>query len=73
MRGSSALTRSRKAIKLGGSSVSDYVDADGVRGFFQLRHKVYQRAGEPCRDCGTPIKKITVGGRSTHFCPTCQK
>jgi len=63
----------KQAIKLGGSSVSDYVDADGVRGFFQLRHKVYQRTGEPCRDCGTPIKKITLAGRSTHFCPTCQK
>lgn len=63
----------KQAIKLGGSSVSDYVDADGVRGFFQLRHKVYQRTDEPCRDCGTTIKKITLAGRSTHFCPTCQK
>ena len=63
----------RHAIKLGGSSVSDYVDADGVRGFFQLRHKVYQRTGEPCRDCGTPIRRITLAGRGTHFCPTCQK
>jgi formamidopyrimidine-DNA glycosylase len=60
------------AIKLGGSSVSDYVDADGVRGFFQLEHKVYLRTGEPCLVCGSPIKKITVGGRSTHFCATCQ-
>jgi len=63
----------KQAIKLGGSSVSDYVDADGVRGFFQLRHKVYQRTGEPCRDCGTPIRRITLAGRGTHFCPTCQK
>ena len=63
----------KQAIKLGGSSVSDYVDADGVRGFFQLRHKVYQRAGQPCRDCGTPIKRITLAGRGTHFCPACQK
>ena len=63
----------RHAIKLGGSSVSDYVDADGVRGFFQLQHKVYQRTGQPCLVCKTPIQKITVGGRSTHFCPTCQK
>jgi formamidopyrimidine-DNA glycosylase len=63
----------RHAIKLGGSSVSDYVDADGVRGFFQLRHKVYQRTGEPCLVCATPIKKITIAGRSTHFCPNCQK
>ena len=63
----------KQAIKLGGSSVSDYVDADGVRGFFQLRHKVYQRGGEPCRDCNTPITRITLAGRGTHFCPTCQK
>jgi formamidopyrimidine-DNA glycosylase len=61
------------AIKLGGSSVSDYVDADGVAGFFQLHHHVYSRTGEPCRICTTPIKRIIVGGRSTHFCPTCQK
>ena len=63
----------RHAIRLGGSSVSDYVDADGVRGFFQLQHKVYQRTGEPCLVCKTPIQKITLGGRSTHFCPTCQR
>jgi formamidopyrimidine-DNA glycosylase len=63
----------RHAIKLGGSSVSDYVDADGVRGFFQLRHKVYQRTGQPCLVCGTPIQRITLAGRSTHFCPNCQK
>jgi formamidopyrimidine-DNA glycosylase len=61
------------AIELGGSSVSDYVDADGVRGFFQLEHRVYMRTGEPCLICGTPIKKIVIGGRSTHFCPVCQR
>ncbi len=63
----------KKAIKLGGSSVSDYVDADGVRGFFQLEHKVYGRAGEDCRDCGAGLKKIVVGGRTTVYCPKCQK
>jgi formamidopyrimidine-DNA glycosylase len=63
----------KQAIKLGGSSVSDYVDPDGVRGFFQLRHKVYQRTGEPCRACGTQIKRIELAGRGTHFCPKCQK
>jgi formamidopyrimidine-DNA glycosylase len=61
------------AIKLGGSSVSDYVDADGVRGFFQLQHKVYGRAGENCRDCGSALKKLIVGGRTTVYCPTCQR
>jgi formamidopyrimidine-DNA glycosylase len=60
------------AIRLGGSSVSDYVDADGVRGFFQLEHCVYQRTGLPCRQCETPIKRILVAGRGTHYCPTCQ-
>jgi formamidopyrimidine-DNA glycosylase len=60
------------AIKLGGSSVSDYVDADGIRGFFQLEHKVYGRAGELCKDCGTALKKIVVGGRTTIYCPHCQ-
>jgi formamidopyrimidine-DNA glycosylase len=60
------------AIQLGGSSVSDYVDADGVRGFFQLEHRVYMRTGQPCLVCATPIRKIVIGGRSTHFCPTCQ-
>lgn len=63
----------RRAIDRGGSSVSDYVDADGVRGFFQLEHKVYGRAGELCRDCKTPLKKLIVGGRTTVYCPTCQK
>src|SRR4051812_29132920 len=61
------------AIRLGGSSVSDYVDAEGVRGFFQLEHCVYQRTGEPCRKCRTPIRRIVIGGRSTHYCPACQK
>jgi formamidopyrimidine-DNA glycosylase len=61
------------AIQLGGSSVSDYVDADGVRGFFQLEHKVYGRAGEACSDCGAGLKKIVVGGRTTVYCPACQR
>jgi formamidopyrimidine-DNA glycosylase len=63
----------KHAIKLGGSSVSDYVDAEGVAGFFQLHHRVYSRTGQPCRTCSTPIERIVVGGRSTHFCPSCQK
>jgi len=62
-----------KAIKLGGSSVSDYVDADGMRGFFQLEHFVYQRTGEPCRKCGTAIKRIVLSGRGTHYCNQCQR
>ena len=61
-----------KAIQLGGSSVSDYVDADGVRGFFQLEHKVYGRAGENCTVCKASLKKLTIGGRTTVYCPHCQ-
>jgi formamidopyrimidine-DNA glycosylase len=61
------------AIRLGGSSVSDYVDADGVRGFFQLEHCVYQRTGKPCVQCGHAIKRIVVAGRSTHYCAHCQR
>jgi formamidopyrimidine-DNA glycosylase len=61
------------AIRMGGSSVSDYVDADGVRGFFQLEHCVYLRTGLPCRLCETPIRRILLAGRGTHFCPQCQR
>jgi formamidopyrimidine-DNA glycosylase len=63
----------REAIALGGSSVSDYVDADGEKGFFQLQHRVYGREGERCLVCKSPIKRIVIGGRSSHYCPRCQK
>jgi formamidopyrimidine-DNA glycosylase len=63
----------REAIALGGSSVSDYVDADGEEGFFQLQHRVYGREGEPCVVCKTPIKRVVIAGRSSHYCPKCQK
>lgn len=63
----------KHAIRMGGSSVSDYVDADGVKGFFQLEHCVYLRTGLACRQCGTPIKRILLAGRGTHFCPQCQR
>jgi formamidopyrimidine-DNA glycosylase len=61
------------AIRLGGSSVSDYVDAAGERGFFQLEHCVYLRTGLPCRRCHTPIRRILLAGRGTHYCPHCQR
>jgi formamidopyrimidine-DNA glycosylase len=63
----------REAIELGGSSVSDYVDAEGREGFFQLQHRVYGREGEPCLVCGTAIKRVIIAGRSSHYCPHCQK
>jgi formamidopyrimidine-DNA glycosylase len=61
------------AIELGGSSVSDYVDANGMRGFFQLEHCVYLRTGQPCRRCQAPIRRILLAGRGTHFCAKCQR
>src|SRR5882724_841076 len=63
----------KEAISLGGSSISDYVDADGEEGFFQLQHRVYGREGEPCLVCRTPIKRVVLIGRSSHYCPKCQK
>ena len=62
-----------EAIAAGGSSISDYVDAEGRKGFFQFSHRVYQRTGEPCVTCGTPVKRVIVAQRSSHFCPKCQK
>jgi formamidopyrimidine-DNA glycosylase len=62
-----------EAIAAGGSSVSDYVDADGDRGFFQLQHRVYGREGEPCLVCKSAIKRVVIAGRSAHYCPKCQK
>ena len=63
----------QEAIALGGSSISDYLDADGEEGFFQLRHRVYGREGEPCLVCKTAIKRVVIAGRSSHYCPKCQK
>lgn len=63
----------KEAIALGGSSISDYVDAEGEEGFFQLQHRVYGREGEPCLVCKTPIKRVVISGRSSHYCPNCQK
>lgn len=63
----------REAIALGGSSISDYVDAEGAEGFFQLQHRVYGREGKPCLICKTPIKRVVIAGRSSHYCPKCQR
>jgi len=62
-----------EAVRLKGSSISDYVDANGNRGSFQFEHQVYGRESEPCPICGTPIRRIVVGGRGTHYCPKCQR
>ncbi len=62
-----------RAVKQGGSSLRDFVSAEGKTGYFQLEAAVYGRAGQPCRMCGTPIRSIVQGQRTTFFCPTCQK
>jgi formamidopyrimidine-DNA glycosylase len=62
----------RRAIRHRGSTLRDYLDADGAAGGFQRLHRVYDRAGHPCHRCRTPIERFVLGGRSTHFCPRCQ-
>ncbi|MEK7495860.1 MAG: zinc finger domain-containing protein, partial [Patescibacteria group bacterium] len=63
----------KKAIKLRGTSTSDYRDAEGRPGAYGKILKVYQKEGEPCRRCQTLIKRVKMGGRSSHYCPKCQK
>jgi formamidopyrimidine-DNA glycosylase len=62
-----------EAIRSRGSSISDYVDSDGQRGEFQLKHRVYQREGKKCFRCGTLVRRIIVAGRSSYFCAHCQR
>jgi formamidopyrimidine-DNA glycosylase len=61
-----------QAIGLRGSSISDFVDSYGLPGDFQHKHRVYGREGKKCFRCGTPIRRATVAGRSSYFCPRCQ-
>ncbi len=56
-----------------GSSFRDYVDGKGNEGSHHLKVRVFRRTGEPCYVCDTPIKRTKVGGRSTHYCPRCQR
>lgn len=62
-----------ESIGSGGSSIADYVDAEGRRGEFQNWHRVYRKTGQACLICGAAIRRILVGQRSTHFCPRCQR
>jgi formamidopyrimidine-DNA glycosylase len=62
----------RRALKHRGSTLRDYVDAEGGKGAFQRLHKVYDREGDPCSACRRPITRIVLGGRSTCFCVKCQ-
>jgi formamidopyrimidine-DNA glycosylase len=61
------------AIRLGGSSISDYRDGAGRPGYFQLRLRVYDRAGQPCVRCKTPVRRTVHAGRSSFYCPVCQR
>jgi len=63
----------REAIACNGDTVSDYRTAFNENGSYQDNHRVYQRQGEPCLRCGTPIERMRLGGRSSHYCPHCQK
>jgi formamidopyrimidine-DNA glycosylase len=61
-----------EAIASRGSSIHSYVDAEGREGGFQAEHRVYQRTGEPCVNCGSPVRRILLAQRGTHYCPRCQ-
>ncbi|HSB69477.1 MAG TPA: bifunctional DNA-formamidopyrimidine glycosylase/DNA-(apurinic or apyrimidinic site) lyase [Candidatus Methylomirabilis sp.] len=63
----------RAGIRHRGSSIANYRDAEGEPGRFASRHRVYHRHGRPCLLCGTPIRRIVLGQRGTHFCPRCQR
>jgi len=62
-----------KAIRVGGTTLRDFVGADGKPGYFRQQLYVYERAGRPCRVCGTRIRQLVQGQRSTYYCPSCQK
>ena len=63
----------RQAIRSGGTTLRDYLGADGAPGYFRQRLYVYERRGRPCRRCRTPVRALTQGQRSTYYCPSCQK
>ena len=62
-----------RAIAQGGTTLNDFVDGAGNSGYFQVSLQVYDRAGEPCTRCGKPIRRLVLSGRSTYFCPRCQR
>ncbi len=63
----------QRAIDCGGSTISDYLNVGGKQGYFQIHFRVYNRAGESCPKCLTPIAKLKIGGRASYFCPSCQR
>jgi formamidopyrimidine-DNA glycosylase len=62
-----------RAIERRGSTIRDYIGGSGLRGGFQHEFRAYGRTDEPCVRCRTPIRRIVLAGRSTHFCPKCQR
>jgi formamidopyrimidine-DNA glycosylase len=62
-----------RAIRAGGTTLRDYLGADGAPGYFRQKLYVYERRGKPCRRCRTPVRAMTQGQRSTYYCPSCQK
>jgi len=69
-----AIEAMNKSLAAGGSTMANYVHADGTKGnYLDLFANVFRRDGEPCPRCGTIIEKIRVAGRGTHICPKCQK
>ncbi len=62
-----------EAIDIGGTTLRDYVNADGIPGYFRQKLFVYERAGQACRVCKTPVRQVTQGQRSTYWCPSCQR
>ncbi len=63
----------QRAIEAGGSSISDYIAPDGTDGSYQNERRVYARTGEPCPECGSKLRRITIAQRGTHFCAKCQR
>ena len=61
------------AIKCGGSTISDFINASGQRGYFQANFRVYGKNGEPCKSCSTSLEKTVINGRASFFCPQCQR
>lgn len=61
------------AIKMGGTTIKSYTSSLGVTGMFQQKLNVHKKENEPCKNCGRPIERIKIGGRSTYFCRNCQK
>ena len=69
----SAMAVLRQAISQGGTTLNDFADGEGNSGYFQVSLNVYDREGEPCRLCGRPVRRIVQAGRSTFYCPGCQR